>query len=210
MPGRPGGRRGTGLAGPACCFALVLVLHSLLLVPRWSAGPRAIDGAARHRDAAARVRWLVPAQSIGPAPLPAAAPMATGLRSPQVSKVAPEGRPLRSALPEGLVLIPFPDAPMPGTRLTLRVLVTLGADGRPADVSSNAGPDIATAFVEAIQRGLRDVAFGPEQLGGHAGPAALCLTVSFDARQPQAEVRLDTAGLPEPSHCLAVPVSIES
>lgn len=207
-------------AGLAACIALALLLHGLLLAPIWHSSAQAgLSGqwAGRSlRPAPMQVSTLIearqPVSVIRPDPVAAAAPVAP---APKLSKrenseagAKPAGDGSRQlpdvwpSLQEGQVLINYPDAPLPGGRLRMRVLVQLDAAGRIETLESDMPPDVPAVFFEAVRLGMNDSTFSPGYLLQRTVASSLCLEVFFDERHPGVTATLLDGSLGSPKLCL--------
>ena len=212
-----GAYRDAGLLG---CIALALLLHGLLLAPIWHrpihtgiSGKAAIKSA---RPMPMQVSTLIeapqPASVVQPAPLATAAPTAP---EPKVlrrksaeaeakseddgSHQAPDVWP---SVQEGQVLINYPDAPLPGGWLRMRVLVELDAAGRIETLESDMPPIVPAAFFEAVRVGMANSTISPGYLKQRAVASSVCLEVVFDERSPGVKASLLDGSLGNRKRCL--------
>lgn len=99
-------------------------------------------------------------------------------------------------------MINYPDAPLPGGRLRMRVLVQLDVAGRIETLESDMPPDVPAVFFEAVRLGMSDSTFSPGYLLQRAVASSLCLEVVFDERHPGVTATLLDATLGSPKLCL--------
>ncbi len=211
---RIGASRDTGLLS---CIALALLMHGLLLAPIWRSQAHAgLSGqwAGRSlRPAPMQVSTLtearLPAAITTPDPVAAAVPapkLSKQESSKAAAKVLDDGSSqvpdVWPSLQEGQVLINYPDAPLPGGRLRMRVLVQLDAAGRIETLESDMSPDVPAVFFEAVRLGLSDSTFSPGYLLQRAVASSLCLEVVFDERHPGVTASLLDAALGSRKDCL--------
>lgn len=100
-------------------------------------------------------------------------------------------------------MIDYPDAPLPGGRLQMRVLVDLDAEGRVDQLANNADPTVPLAFFDAVKRGLSAATFSPGFLRHRAVASNLCLEVLFDEQSPRVKATLLEGSAGSRERCLS-------
>lgn len=204
-------------AGLLACIALALALHGLLLAPIWrSSVHAAISGKSTDRSLHPRpmqvstlIEAIQPASVASPEPVPAVAPESKALKSESANAAekSTDGGPRQipdvwPSVQEGQVLINYPDAPLPGGWLRMRVLVELDATGRIETLESDMPPGVPAVFFEAVRLGMSNSTFSPGYLKQRAVASSLCLEVVFDERSPGVKASLLDGSLASPKRCL--------
>lgn len=180
------------------CTGLALALHGLLLAsatPWWSAPAVQLGGnrpamraslrqeTNRQEAAAATASERKNAEPAAAAPAPAD-PAVAG------DEAMPDRLP---GLPDGELLIPFPDLPRPDVPLRLRLLLLLDTSGMPVEILSDAKTNPALApFAEASIHALSRQRYQPAYRAGQTQAASLCLDVVFGETAPAAELSVVT------------------
>jgi hypothetical protein len=185
---------------------LALALHGLLLAmaaPGWLApglqvggnpaqpGPAAMQISLRQAGREVRAATVAAPEPAAaqppeePAPAPALAPASP---APLPHQALPDRL---AGLPDGELLIPLPDLPLPEGALRLRLLLLLDASGMPIEILSEADPALAT-FAEASIHALERQRYQPALRAGQAQAGSLCLELAFSEGAPAAELKLLT------------------
>ena len=204
-------------AGLLACIALALLLHGLVLAPIWrSSVHTGISGKLAGRSlrpmpmqVSTLVEAIQPASVARLAPVAAVAPEPKALKSENAHAAATSVDDGSHQVPdtwpsvrEGQVLISYPDAPLPGGWLRMRVLVELDAAGRIESLESDMPATVPEAFLESVRLGLSNSTFSPGYLKQRAVASSLCMEIIFDERNPGVKTGLLDASLGDRKRCL--------
>jgi hypothetical protein len=190
--------RNTGLA---ICAVLALLVHGAVLASIWSSSrfDRAFSGVSpSHGQNAMRVTLV----KFSPAkPEAVARVLSAPVKQRQAlhqelagaaSVVTPAKHDTQTMAPVALdrqLVIEYPDAPLPGGWLRMRVFVQLDAEGRIQTLLSDADPAAGAPFVEAVRRGLSAAAIAPPSSRHRASASHQCLELVFDEKHPEVKAR---------------------
>lgn len=195
------------------CAALALLMHGAVFASFWHSSQfdHAKSGAKQlHGQSAMRVTLmkLSPGTELKSDPVALTVPAPIKPRQAlagAASIVRTANHEMQALAPpafDGPLLIDYPDAPLPGGWLRMRVFIQFDAAGRVQTLQSDADAESGAPFVDAVRRGLAAAAFAPAPMQRGASATNQCLELVFDEQHPEVKVRFLEGSARERAACL--------